>query len=143
MNWDKLRKDFFEECTDDYNGFKKVNLAPHNIFNWFKEKCKPKRRGTKANALYWLWMKCLEDETGQSKDDYHDYFKDKFIGYSIKEFNERSIIKEPSTAKMLSKPFNEYMKKVQAEAAIEFNTVVPLPEDQGFDQFIEHYKDYL
>jgi hypothetical protein len=108
----------------------------------FVTKLKKKNRSTKANALYWLWMKCLEDETGQPKEDYHDYFKDKFIGVSIKEVNGRKIIKEPSTKKMLSPEFNNYMKKVQSEAAIEFSVVVPLPEDQGFDEFYEKYKYY-
>lgn len=143
MNWNKLRNNFFETFIDDNPSRFAGNVKPLHVFEWFKEKLKSKRRGTKANALYWVWMQCLEDETGQNKNDYHDYFKDKFIGYSIKEFNERSIIKEPSTKGMLKKPFNDYMKKVQAECSTEFGITVPLPEDQGYDQFIEHYKDYL
>ncbi len=144
MNWNKLRSEFFEQCTDDFNGLKKINLSPHNTFEWFKEKCKPKTRGTKANALYWVWMHCMEDNDGQDYKDYHDYFKQKFIGTQIKKgLKGLDIIVEPTTKGMLKKPFNYYMKKVQVEAAIEFGIIVPLPEDQGYDQFIEHYKDYI
>jgi hypothetical protein len=145
MKWNrnKLREKFYNECTDNWDGIPRINLAAHNLFEWFWNEFKSSIRSTKANRLYWVWMQCLEDETGQDKNDFHDYFKDKFIGYSIKEFNERSIIKEPSTKGMLQRPFYDYMKKVQAEAATEFSVTVPLPEDQGYDEFIEHYKDYF
>lgn len=143
MNWTKLREKFFKECTDNWDGIAKINLAPHNLFNWFRDEFKSNVRSTQANKLYWVWMQCLEDETGQSRDDYHDYFKDKFIGVELKEVNGRKIIKEPSTKGMLQRPFNDYMKKVQAEAATEFSTKLPLPEDLGYEQFIAHYKDYF
>ena len=144
INWDKLRKEYFEECTVELNGIQKINHSANNLFEWFREKLYQPVRSTKANALYWLWMKCLEDETGQSRYDYHEYFKYQFIGIRVKkDIKGNDIIKEPSTKGMLSKPFNEYMRKVQAEALTEFNTTVPLPEDEGYQQFLEHYKDYI
>lgn len=32
VNWDELRESYFNECVDD----KKVCLAPHDLFEWFK-----------------------------------------------------------------------------------------------------------
>lgn len=41
INWDKLREEFFQECTE-YHSVKHdrrvVNLTPHNLFNWFKSR---------------------------------------------------------------------------------------------------------
>ncbi len=41
INWGELRKEFFDECTTmtprEESG-KKVNLAPHDMFEWFKRK---------------------------------------------------------------------------------------------------------
>ena len=143
MNKDKLRREFFEECTDIVEGLPKINLSPNDLINWFIDKIRKRNRSTKANNLYWKWMQCLEHETGQDKNDYHKYFKQKFIGTKIeKGLKNVDIIIEPSTKKMLSKPFNYYMKKVQAEAATEFNVVVPLPEDLGFDEFYNKYSNY-
>jgi hypothetical protein len=36
MNWNKLRDEFFAECVDREP--LKVNLAPHNMFEWFKKR---------------------------------------------------------------------------------------------------------
>jgi hypothetical protein len=37
MDWDKLREKYFEECTEkDNTGIPRVNLHPHNLFEWFK-----------------------------------------------------------------------------------------------------------
>jgi hypothetical protein len=43
INWIKLREKFFRECTHepfsqgtDTGTLKKVNLAPHDLFEWFK-----------------------------------------------------------------------------------------------------------
>lgn len=41
VNWDKLRKIYFKECTDQSpltTSMTKINLAPHDLFEWFKNK---------------------------------------------------------------------------------------------------------
>ena len=122
----------------------KPTSYPLDVFTWISNKLKSTKRTTKANRLYWLWMKCLEDNTGESKDKFHEFFKYEIIGTRTDvDIKGRLIIKEPSTAGMLSKPFNEYMNKVQVIALTEFNVTLPLPEDLGYDEFLEHYKDYL
>ena len=43
INWTKLREDFFKECTTETprkNELKKINLTPHNLFEWFKGEIK-------------------------------------------------------------------------------------------------------
>ena len=39
IDWDELRKNFFTECTTETSreeSGKKVNIAPHDLFEWFK-----------------------------------------------------------------------------------------------------------
>ena len=41
IKWTKLRKDFFRDCTDHRPNLKvlnKVNIAPHDLFEWFKKR---------------------------------------------------------------------------------------------------------
>ena len=41
FDWEELRKRFYDECTDKYDAVAikliKVNLAPHDLFEWFKD----------------------------------------------------------------------------------------------------------
>lgn len=39
---DKLREKFFEECTDSDDGkLCKVNMAPHDLFEWVRKHIEP------------------------------------------------------------------------------------------------------
>ena len=100
---------------------------------------KGEKRRNKANKLYWAWMHCLQDETGQEKNDFHDYFKAMYLGTAEKEVFGIVVTKEVSTANLRVKPFWEYMQKVQITAAVEFSCVLPLPEHKGYDEFIRKY----
>ncbi|MCK5343247.1 MAG: hypothetical protein KAR20_07575 [Candidatus Heimdallarchaeota archaeon] len=39
MDWEQLRSKFFNECVDSggYVKESKINMTPHNLFEWFKE----------------------------------------------------------------------------------------------------------
>lgn len=56
MNWDKLRREYFEQCTDKIEGLPKINLSPHNLFEWFKNKLTTKTRSNAQNASIHLYM---------------------------------------------------------------------------------------
>ena len=38
------------------------------------------KRSVSQNALYWLWLTCMESETGHDTDDLHDYFCQRYLG---------------------------------------------------------------
>jgi hypothetical protein len=38
-----------------------------------------KNRSNDQNALMWMWFECLSQETGSSRDDFHDYYCKKFL----------------------------------------------------------------
>lgn len=48
MNWAELRKRFFNECTknDSMDGrMVKIDIAPHDLFEWFKNQIEPPQQG--------------------------------------------------------------------------------------------------
>jgi hypothetical protein len=43
VDWEKLRDEFFKDCTNYIGGggqLRKVNISPHDLFDWFKNKLK-------------------------------------------------------------------------------------------------------
>ena len=124
----KDRELFLQEVEKNLREMNEVELYPTG-----------QKRSLRANRLYWAWMQCLEDETGQYKEDFHDYFKAKYLGTEQKEIFGLLIDKEITTTTLKSKEFWIYMQKVQAEAASEFGVTVPLPEDKGYDEFVRKY----
>lgn len=71
INWTKVKDEFYKDCTFfPINGspIKKVNMAPHDLFNWFKEKLTPKTRTLNQNSSLHLWLTEIAElinETGQ------------------------------------------------------------------------------
>ena len=53
------------------------------------------RRSVDQNRLLWLWIKCISDETGQDKDDLHEYFKQKFLGVDTKTLWGTTLYRPP------------------------------------------------
>lgn len=53
IDWKSLRQRFFKECTTETpreNEMKKVNVAPHDLFEWFKAACASGGEGTVAEG---------------------------------------------------------------------------------------------
>lgn len=97
------------------------------------------KRSIDQNRLYWLWLNCIEVETGQDKDSLHDYFKFRFLGektgYALNHIYSRVI----STTELDTAQFTVYLEKIRIFVQDELNIYLPLPEMQGFEQFIEQY----
>jgi hypothetical protein len=95
------------------------------------------------NSLYWLWIKCIEGETGQNRTELHEFFKGYFLGEKKIRVSGKEITTTNTTTDLDTKQFTDYMEKVKVFAAAELEIILPLPEDQYFDQFVEHYKYQL
>ena len=108
-----------------------------------EQKKVPIKRSTDANALYWLWLQVLQDETGEKKEQFHKYFKSEHIGTTEEEVFGRLITLEPTTTNKSKRFFWEYMQNVKADAATEFGVMLPLPTDNGFEEFYNKYSEYL
>ncbi len=99
------------------------------------------RRTIDQNRLYFLWLACISNETGQSKDDLHDYFKQLYLGFKQRAVLNGKIYVNPSTSALDTKQFTDYLNRVQEFANMELEILLPSPEDMEFSQFYERYKN--
>lgn len=80
-------------------------------------------------ALYWIWLTCMEDETGTERGEIHEHLKE--------EFNDGE-----STTNLDKFNMQKYMMKVNAWASSEFMVYLPSPGDNGFQAFFDKYSKY-
>lgn len=98
-----------------------------------------KRRTTDQNSLYWMWLKCVADETGNTTDDIHEYCKRKFLVPRVIEIAGERLEIAPSTTKIDTAQMTEYLNNVQAWASSELGITLPNPNDQYFEYFENEY----
>jgi hypothetical protein len=103
---------------------------------------KSPNRTISQNSLYWLWVACIEFETGEDKIRLHDLFKDMFILPEEIEVLGRKIIIHTTTDKDTLK-FKQFLDKVQIFASTELGIKLPDPEDKYWQEFYEYYIDKL
>ena len=104
---------------------------------------KLKKRTVNQNSLYWLWLTCIEHETGNDKDDLHEFFKNKWIISENKEVLGEYINIKPSTTKLDTVKFKQYLDKIQIFASTELSISLPNPEDKAFEEFERYYRSRL
>lgn len=100
---------------------------------------KTKPRTISQNSLMWMWYKCMEEVTGQRKEDFHDYYKAKFLSRSV-VIGNRWVTVAGSTTDLNTLQMTSYLEKVKSDAAIEFGITLPLPEDKNYQEFITEYR---
>jgi hypothetical protein len=102
---------------------------------------KTEPRSIPQNSLMWMWFKCMEEATGQSKEDFHDYYKRKFLTRQI-AIKGRWVDVVGDTKTLNTLQFSEFLEKIKADAAIDFGIMLPLPEDRMYRDFISEYKNH-
>ena len=95
-------------------------------------------RTISQNSLYWLWLTCIEEETGNDRNDLHEIFKKKFLLPTEIEIFGEKILKYTTTDKDTLQ-FKMYLDKIQAFASTELSITLPDPEDQYWEQFYSYY----
>ena len=96
-------------------------------------------RSIAQNDLMWLWFTCIEQETGTSKQDVHDYYCMKFLQKTI-PWNGDDLIIVEGTSRLTKERFSWFLDNVQADARTEFGISLPRPEDQYFEEFYQTYR---
>lgn len=82
-----------------------------------------KPRTSKQNKYYHAYKKIISEETGNSPEDLHEYFKLKFLPKEITVLGH--TVKIPGTTTRLSTvQFNEFIKNIEIE------TGVPAPNEE-------------
>jgi len=98
-------------------------------------------RSLAQNALMWMWFECITKATGTPKNDVHDYFCAKFLRKRVGLYEGSDKLDGVEGTKHLSKErMTEFLKNIQADAAIELGITLPLPEDQYFEDFYNTFK---
>ena len=82
------------------------------------------RRSISQNSYYWLYLGVIENETGNTADDLHEYFKRKFLRPQEKTIMGEQIKLPSSTTDLAKHDFGEYLDKISAM------TGVPLPDPE-------------
>ncbi|MDR1884267.1 MAG: hypothetical protein LBR26_16025 [Prevotella sp.] len=106
-------------------------------------KVQREKRSSPQNKLYWLWLACLQDETGEHKDNLHEYFKNRFLGVDEHQCLGHQFFMAKTTTKLDTLQFKNYLDRLQEFASVELGVVLPDPKDIYWSEFYEHYKDFI
>ncbi|MCC8155425.1 MAG: hypothetical protein LIP01_15340 [Tannerellaceae bacterium] len=98
-----------------------------------------KKRSTDQNALMWMWLSCIEEETGTPKKDIYDYYCKKFLT-RIAIINGREESVTGSSSKLNKSEMKKFLNRIQSDAAAEFGIRLPSPDDEYFNVFTNRYE---
>jgi cytochrome c peroxidase len=100
------------------------------------------KRTISQNSLYWLWLTCIEFETGNNRMDLHEFFKTKYITPEIKNIFGTPV-EVRTTTDLNTIQFKYLLDQVQIFASTELSITLPDPEDKKWEAFYKYYSDKL
>jgi hypothetical protein len=99
-------------------------------------------RTISQNSLYWLWLTCIEFETGNDRNELHDIFKKMWIEpKTVEKFGVK--IERFTTTDLNTIQFKYFLDHVQIFASTELTITLPDPDDKQWEQFYSYYIDKL
>ena len=96
------------------------------------------KRSIPQNDLMWMWLTCIERETGTPKDDVYMYYCKRYLMKTIQIGDKQERIYNTSS-KLSAAEMTEFLNHIQADAASELGIRLPLPEDRFFEQFYAQF----
>jgi len=133
----KLKND-----TDKQNIIDYLEKLPDKVYD-VDIKVHKENRTVSQNRLYWLYLNCLQAETGNDKDTLHEYFKTQFLPFEEKEIFDAVVPIFPTTTKLDTKQFTGYINKIVVFASSELGIVLPNPEDKHWEEFYSQFVNYI
>lgn len=91
-------------------------------------------RSLKSNSLYWVWIETIADYCGYSADECHRLFKGLYLPKKTMKYRGKDYQMSGSTAELSTSEFQEYMAKIQYEAA---QLGVVLPDPMAYKKIID------
>lgn len=101
------------------------------------------KRSIPQNKLYWSWIACISNETGNDKIDLHKFFSEKYLPRNIHEVFGEQVERTISTTILDTLQFTQYLDRVQQFANVELGIVLPNPDDLHWMEFYEQYKNFI
>ena len=87
-----------------------------------------KKRSDAQNAYYWgVVIKTIKDFTGQDSEDLHEIFKTNFLQEGEVVVGSLSCKTYPTTKKLNTIEFNEFVEAICAFAGSELGLYIPMP----------------
>lgn len=115
-----------------------LRFMANGVYN-LEIKKEVKKRSTDQNALMWMWLTCIEEETGTPKNDVYDYYCKKFLT-RIAIINGREETVTGSSSKLNKSEMKTFLDHIQSDAAAEFGIRLPSPDDEYFNVFTNRYE---
>lgn len=100
------------------------------------------RRTISQNSLYWLWLTAIEFETGNERNDLHEFFKTQYLTPEVHDVFG-SKIEVRSTTGLNTVQFKYLLDQVQIFASRELAIHLPDSEDKRWEEFYSYYIDKL
>ena len=97
------------------------------------------KRSIAQNDLLWMWMKCIENETGTPKDEVYMYYCKKFL-WKITVIGDRTEKINLTSSKLNTEQMTRFLNQIQEDAATELGITLPTPQDRFFEAFYADYK---
>jgi len=97
-----------------------------------------RNRSTVQNAYYWFLLTMLETDTGNDKEDLHEYFKEKWLRDTYKQISVfpdsiGDLTYTKSTTKLTTLEMEDYLEKIRVFASRELGCFLPLPNETIHD----------
>ena len=96
------------------------------------------KRSIPQNDLMWMWLTCIERETGTPKEDVYMYYCKKFLMKTIQIGDKLEHIYNTSS-KLNQEQMSEFLTTIQIDALTELGITLPKPEDRFFEQFYAQF----
>ena len=88
---------------------------------------KKEKRSNPQNKYYWAILNFIQDETGNSREDLHSFFKSLYLSHQ-KNVLGVEFDAYISTTKLKTKEFSEYIEKIRLYMG-EFGIYIPTSEE--------------
>ena len=96
------------------------------------------KRSIAQNDLMWMWLACIERETGTSKDDIYMYYCKKFL-WKVITIGEKMEKIYTTSSKLNTEQMKMFLDHIQADAQQELGITLPKPEDRFFEAFYSQF----
>jgi hypothetical protein len=97
-----------------------------------------KVRSLAQARLYFMWLKCISQDTGTSVDDLHEFMKNKFLPWDTTTIFGEEVQRYRTTTQLNTKEFTDYLEQIR-QFSLEQSIYLPQPGEQAWDSFYQEY----
>ncbi len=127
------------DWQSEYNLARFKEFAKENVGKVMRLETPKAVRSLAQNALYWVYLGKVSQETGGEEEDLHEFFKHKLLPKKLVSFRGKNrfhkIERVKSTTKLNKVEFGEYMDKIERLTGV----IIPTKEEIEALGYISNY----